>query len=121
VTDTGNVDDLSCEWPVDVLHYETRYFLGLTLNELIAIAIPTIGLLLVSPVLGVLAALLGLLMVKRFDALGERSLLAHLVARSLYARRDSGTVTLPLILPQGKEAEMIITTWDGEEVMSIGE
>ena len=114
-----SVDDLSYDWPPDVLHYETRYFLGLTINELLILALPALLLtILVGIPAGAVAALLGLLALKRFEAFGGRSLPLYLFARLRHARRRE-TVMLPLILPRG-EGELVITTWDDEEMMRIG-
>ena len=114
------VDDLSHEWPPDVLRYESRYFLGLTLNEMLMIAIPGVALLLAGGfILGVLGFAGAFLSVKKFEALGGRRFPVYVVARLLHARRNSA-LTLPLIMPTGGEAVMV-TTWDGEEVLRIGE
>ena len=114
-----SVDDLSYEWPPGILHYETRYLLGLTMNELLIVAIPALGLLLLAGIpAGVLSALTGLLLVKRFEALGGRSLPLYLIARLRHARRRDA-VRLPLILPPGA-GELVIATWEGEEMMRIG-
>ncbi len=114
-----SVDDLSYELPLDVLHYETRYFLGLTMNELLIVSVPAIGLMLLAGIpAGVLTALTGLLLAKRFEALGGRSLPVYLVARLRHIRRRD-TVVMPLILPSGG-GEVVFTTWEGEEIMRIG-
>ena len=114
------VDDLSHEWPPDVLRYESRYFLGLTLNEMLLIAIPGVGLLLTGGLaLGVLGFVGAFLSVKKFEALGGRRFPVYVAARLLHARRNR-VLTLPLIMPAGGEA-VIMTTWDGTEMLRIGE
>lgn len=115
-----SVDDLSYEWPPDVLHYETRYFLGLTMSELLIVSLPAV---LLTPFAGIAAgavcALAGLLLVKRFEAFGGRSLPLYLIAWLRHARQRETIIRLPLILPPG-EGGLIITTWEGKEVMRIG-
>lgn len=122
----SGADDLHYEWPTDVLHYETRYFLGLTLNELLIVSLPAIALLMTFRWLGaaglflaVVAAVAGLLLIKKFDALGGRSAAAYLVSRWIHARRGEKTVRMPLILPP-EEGFLVIQTWEGQEVMRIG-
>ena len=122
-----DLSDLVYEWPVDVLHYETRYFLGLTLNELLIISLPAIALLMAYRWLGaaalflaVLAAGTGLLLLKRFDTLGGRSAISYLVARAAHSRRPDRSVRLPLILPPEGGA-IVIETWEGEELLRIGD
>src|SRR5687768_4399109 len=117
----ASVDDLSHEWPPDVLRYDLRFVFGLTVNDLLVIAMPTILLIPLIGLLGGLAGLVaGFLAVRRFESLGERRVTEYLAARLVHTFRDAKEpVLLPLIMPAGLE-EIQITTWEGEELARIG-
>ena len=113
-----DVDDLEHPWPPDVLHYETRYIFGLTMNELLLVSLPAMAVTVAAgPLSGALAAVVGLLSLKRYEAFANRSVPAYLVARVLIARRRK-VIMLPLVLPAGGE-EMILSTWDDEELLEL--
>ncbi len=118
---TESVDDLRYDWPVDVLHYESRMFLGLSMQEGVGVA-AVAGLILMqtsSLPLGLGAAVIGYLLVKRFEGLGDRNLPAYLVDRLTYAAR-SHEVTLPVILPGGGQESVVITDLDGGLIAEVG-
>ncbi len=114
------VDDLQYDWPVDILHYESKYLLGLNLQDLMFVALPGIGPMLFNRLgLGVVGAVLGYLLVRKFEGLGDRNVLAYLLAR-LLAKTQDQTVTLPLILPSDQVETVIVTDLDGNELARIG-
>ncbi len=114
------VDDLQYDWPVDILHYESKYLLGLNLQDLMFVALPGIGPMLFNRLgLGVVGAVLGYLLVRKFEGLGDRNVLAYLLAR-LLAKTQDQTVTLPLILPSDQVETVIATDLDGNELARIG-
>jgi hypothetical protein len=98
--DIQSVDDLQYDWPPNVLRYEQRFLFGLTITDLLIIAGCMILPMMVHILLGLLGGLGGLLLVKRFDGLGDRRLPDYLLAR-LRHRFDRKLVTLPRILPPG--------------------
>jgi hypothetical protein len=119
------VDDLRYEWPENILTYETRFWMGLTLNDLLAAVLPFILAIAVLPpgifglILGAVAGLCGLLAVKKFDRFGGRGLVTYLIARAMHAYRQPA-VELPVILPRSAYEQVTIQTWGGEELVSMG-
>jgi hypothetical protein len=116
--DIQSVDDLQYDWPPNVLRYEQRFLFGLTVNDLLVVAGCMILPMLLHVVLGLLGGVVGLLLVKRFDGLGERRLPEYLLAR-LRHRFDRRPVTLPRILPVGK-GSYEITDLDGNVLARFG-
>ena len=113
-----SVDDLQYDWPPNVLRYEQRFLFGLTVTDLLVIAGCMIIPMMLHVVVGLLGGLVGLLLVKRFDGLGERRLPEYLLAR-LRHRCDRRPVTLPRILPAGK-GSFEITDLDGNVLARFG-
>lgn len=117
---TMRVDDLQYDWPVDVLHYESQLFLGLSFQDVLIVAMPAvIPLLLGKLTLGLIGAVIGYLLVRKFEGLGERNVLLYLFAR-LQTQAREHTVTLPLILPSEQIETVVITDLDGNEIARIG-
>ena len=116
--DTQSVDDLQYDWPLNVLRYEQRFLFGLTVTDLLVIAACMTLPMMVHILLGLLGGMVGLLLVKRFDGLGERRLPEYLLAR-LRHRFDRRPVTLPRILPAGK-GSFEITDLDGNVLARFG-
>jgi hypothetical protein len=113
-----SVDDLQYEWPPNVLRYEQRFLFGLTVTDLLVIAGSMILPMLIHVVLGMLGGLAGLLMVKRFEGLGDRRLPEYLLAR-LRHHFSHRPVTLPRLLPSGK-GSYEITDLAGNVLASFG-
>jgi hypothetical protein len=116
--DIQSVDDLQYDWPPNVLRYEQRFLFGLTVTDLLVIAGCMILPMMVHILLGLLGGLGGLLLVKRFDGLGDRRLPDYLLAR-LRHRFDLKLVTLPRILPAGT-GSFEITDLDGNLLARFG-
>ena len=116
--DIQSVDDLQYDWPPNVLRYEQRFLFGLTVTDLLVIAVCMILLMMVHILLGLLGGVVGLLLVKHFDGLGDRRLPEYLLAR-LRHRFDRRPVTLPRILPAGK-GSFEITDLDGNLLAHFG-
>jgi len=116
--DIQSVDDLQYDWPPNVLLYEQRFLFGLTVTDLLVVAGCMILPMMVHFLLGLLGGLVGLLLVKRIDGLGDRRLPEYLLAR-IYHRFNRKTVTLPRILPAGK-GSFEITDLDGNVVAQFG-
>lgn len=122
-----SVDELTYEWPRNILRYETKFWGGLTITNLFAMAIPFMTLTfafskgehqVMGMVLGLVAALIGLLMTKRFETLGGLILPVYLY-RLTSVRQKKPRVEMPLIMPLGTE-QFIIETWEGETLMELG-
>lgn len=117
---TPRIDDLQYDWPVDILRYESKYLLGLKLQDLLLVAIPgMIPMLFNKLALGVVGTVVGYLLVRKFEGLGDRNALAYGFAR-LQALAQEQTVTLPLILPAAQVETVIITDLDGNELARLG-
>lgn len=121
-SDPMQVDDLQYDWPVNILTYESRMFLGLSLQELLIVALPAVMILMVmgNLILGGIAALLSFLLVRKFEGLGDRNLIFYALARVQHNAQKENRVALPMILPGGQQDAFVITDLDGEEVMRIG-
>jgi hypothetical protein len=116
--DAQSVDDLQYDWPPNVLRYEQRFLFGLTVTDLLVVAGCMILPMMTHFLLGLLGALVGLLLVKRFDGLGDRRLPEYLLAR-IYHHFNRQTISLPRILPAGKGG-FEITDLDGNVVAQFG-
>ena len=123
MSDPIKVDDLQYDWPVNILTYESRVFMGLSLQELLLISLPAVLILILlgSPILGGLAAVISFLLVRKFESLGDRNIIFYLLARIRHNAQKEHVITLPVILPSGEQSAFVITDLDGQEVMSFGE
>jgi hypothetical protein len=116
--DLQSVDDIQYDWPPNVLRYEQRFLFGLTVTDLLVVAGCMILPMMVHVLLGLIGGLAGLLMVKRFDGLGDRRLPEYLLAR-LRHRFNRHPITLPHILPAGT-GSFDITDLDGNLLARFG-
>jgi hypothetical protein len=115
---TQGIDDLQYEWPPNVLRYEQHFLFGLTVTDLLVIAVFMILPMMIHVVLGVLGGLMGLLLVKRFDGLGDRRVPEYLLTRIRHHTNRSA-ITLARILPAGK-GSYAITDLEGNMLARIG-
>ena len=116
--DNKAIDNLQYDWPPNVLRYEQRFLFGLTVTDLLVMAGCMILPMMVHFLLGLLGGLAGLLLVKRFDGLGDRRLPWYLLAR-LKHRFNRRPITLPHILPAGT-GSFDITDLDGNLLARFG-
>lgn len=116
------VDDLQYDWPKNILTYESRSFMGMSLQELMMVALPAVIVIAFAQnlILGLMVGVVSFLLVRKFEGLGDRNLIAYLLARLQHMAKQEHQVNLPLILPGGQQEEFVITDLDGEEVMRIG-
>ena len=116
------VDDLQYDWPKNILNYESRTFLGMSLQELIIVTLPAVMVIafMGNIILGLIIGVISFLLVRKFEGLGDRNLIAYLLARVQHMVQQEHQVNLPLILPGGQQEEFVITDLEGEEVMRIG-
>jgi hypothetical protein len=101
-----------------VLRYEQRFLFGLTVTDLLVVAGCMILPMMVHVLLGLIGGLAGLLLVKRFDGLGDRRLPEYMLAR-LRHRFNRHPITLPHILPAGT-GSFDITDLDGNLLARFG-
>lgn len=124
--DELTVDDLKYEWPENILTYETRFWMGLTLTDMLGAVLPFVMVTALVPsgvmslVLGVVAGLVGLLSVKKFDKFGGRGLMVYLGVRLIHLYQKPG-VDLPMILPRSGYEAVNVQTWGGDTLMSMGD
>ena len=116
--DLQSVDDIQYDWPPNVLRYEQRFLFGLTVTDLLVVAGCMILPMMVHVLLGLIGGLAGLLLVKRFDGLGDRRLPEYLLVR-LRHRFNRHPITLPHILPAGT-GSFDITDLDGNLLARFG-
>ncbi len=123
-----SVDDLRYAMPQNVLSYETKFWGGLTLFDMIAIAIPFIAISAVTRgsmkigglILAALGSLVGFLVVRKWEGLGHRSLISYLVARVVHSIQQP-VVEMPLIIPRSVGQERVtLRTWSGDTLLTIG-
>ncbi|MEA2007910.1 MAG: hypothetical protein U9O54_02225 [Chloroflexota bacterium] len=115
---SDGIDELHYQIPPDVLHYEPRFFFGLSATDLLIAAMPSILLIATVGLLpGVLAGVLSLSLLKRFESFGNRSMPVYFFQRWQYnvGQRD---VVLPLIIPPETQT-LQFESWDGDEVYRI--
>ena len=111
-------DELNYQVPPDILHYETKYFMGFGMNEVMAgLIVGMIFMTANSPLLGLLAGGLTLIAMRRFDGLGSRSVVTYLVAWAWYRWRPQ-SLLMPRTLPPGA-ARLEISSWAGEPMFVI--
>jgi hypothetical protein len=116
------VDDLQYDWPKNILTYESRSFMGMSFQELLIVTLPAVVVIafLQNLILGLLVGVVSFLLVRKFEGLGDRNLIAYLLARVQHLAQKEHQVNLPLILPGGQQEDFVITDLDGEEVMRVG-
>ena len=109
---------LQYEIPPDVLHYEPRYWFGLSANDLLFAAFPAMVVAyVVHPLVGVLLGGATALSLRRLDALGGRSLPVYLWQRMRHLRRPR-PVEMPLVLPP-ERLTVRIEDWQGRLVALV--
>ncbi len=125
---SNDVDELTYEWPSNILKYETKFWAGLTITHMLAMALPFLLITLIfnqtghpaiGAVLGVVGALAGLLVTRPFEKFGGMSLPVYLTRRFVDARQRP-IIEMPMIMPSTGDEQIIIETWDGEAVMELG-
>ncbi len=100
--------------PHDVFHYEPKYFAGLTVSDMLMAAAPAMLVLTLfhSIVGAAVIAIIALALLKRFDGLGNRSLLLYLYG-AFTENRQKRQIIMPRVLP-AEGGSLVVTTWDGE-------
>lgn len=123
-----SVDDLTYEWPQNILKYETRFWGGLTMVNMMAMAMPFMGAMMLldqmgKPVLGLVAgafaAATGLMVTKPFEGMGGVSLPVY-IWRRVIGGRQNPIIEMPLIMPMEAREQFIVETWDGDVIMEVG-
>lgn len=114
------IDDLTYEWPPNVGSYEAKLFAGLTWIDAIVMTLGfliPIGALQMPLPAGLLGAILGFLVVKKFERFGGISLPFYLFYR-LQAARSNELIELPLIT-SGIHGVVEIEDYEGVTVAVI--
>jgi len=110
--------DLSYRLPPDVLHYETKYFFGLNLTDMLIAVMPALAALNVGgPIWGAIVVALMLAGLKRWDGLGDRSVVVFL-AFVIWYRYKPGEVQAPRVLPL-HPSRVEVHSWDGNRLYVI--
>lgn len=106
--------------PPDVLHYEVRLIFGLSAKDIMVAGLAVvIGIQRLGVVGGLALGLVTLLAMKRYERLGNRSLLVYL-ALYLWHLWRPGRALLPRVLPGSGEAPLRVHDWDGREMYEVG-
>ena len=110
--------DLSYRLPPDVLHYEPKYFFGLSLQDLMFAVLPALlAMQFGGPVWGLIAGIGMLLGLRRWDNLGNYSGIVYL-ALLLWYRYRPAEVVAPRVLPV-KASRIEVHSWDGKKLFAI--
>ncbi len=123
MSDEGTVEALRYDWPQNVLEYETRFWGGLTLADMMGAALPAIlAITMVDGLGGIVlagvAGIAGFLVVKKWDGLGNRSFPLYLAARAankLQGRR----IEMPVIIAGYGASQFTVRSWDGTEIAKV--
>ncbi len=122
----NNVDNLSYQWPANVLEYETRFWGGFTITNMLAAAGPFMAGIMIgqnygSPIVGLICGIIGgaigLLISKPFAGLTGLSLPVYLYRR-LLARWKKPAIEMPFIMPGGDDS-LAFEDWDGAGMIRI--
>ncbi len=122
----NNVDDLSYQWPANVLEYDVKFWGGLTVTNMLAAAGPfmagmmvgqSMGNSMIGIILGALGGTVGFLITRPFEGLTNLALPVY-IYRRLLARWQRPNIEMPLIMPGGDE-QLIFADWDGEDLIEI--
>ncbi len=104
--------------PPDVLHFEPRYWFGLSAQDLVIAAFPALLLMnTLGVVPGVLAGGIAILLLRRLDSLGGRSIPVFVLQRLWYLRLPR-VVEMPMVLP-AEHVSLAIQDWSGQDVAVI--
>ena len=112
------MDELNYPVPPDILHYESKYMLGFGINDLMAALFVTMPVMLsVGPITGLIAGGMALIAMRRYDGLGNRSLVTYFAAMLWYRLRPQ-TISMPRTLPPGA-ARLEVHSWEGAPMFVI--
>jgi len=112
------MEELNYPIPPDILHYESKYMLGFGINDLMFAMLAAMPLMLsVGPIVGLLAGGITLIAMRRYDGLGNRSLITYFAAMLWYRLRPL-SVVMPRTLPPGA-ARLEVHSWEGAPMFVI--
>ena len=113
-----SADELNYHIPPDILHYESKYLLGFSINDLLIAMVVAMPLMMIfNPVLGLLGGAITLVFLRRFDGLGNRSAVTYLAAMAWYRLRPE-EVQAPRTLPPSA-ARLEVLSWEGEHRFTL--
>lgn len=111
-------DDLTYTLPPDIIHYEVKYFLGFSLNELLIAATAAISvMMLLSAIVGLVVGAIMLVLLRRYEGLGNRTLVVYVLAivwRRLRTVRVEAPRTFPL-----RQGWIEFRSWEGEPLYVV--
>lgn len=111
-------EDLTYTLPPDIIHYEVKYFLGFSINELLVAATAGIMvMMLVSAIVGLMVGAVMLVLLRRYEAFGNRTIPAYLLAL-LWRRVRVVRVEAPRTFPS-IQGRLEILSWDDEPLYSL--
>ena len=112
------MDELNYHIPPDILHYESKYLMGFSINDLLIAMMVAMPLMMVaSPIVGLLGGAGALVFLRRFDGLGNRSVIMYLGAMIWYRFRPED-VQAPRTLP-ASAARVEVLSWAGEHRFTL--
>jgi len=114
----SETEDLTYTLPPDIIHYEVKYFLGFSINELLVAATAGITvMMLLSATVGLIVGAVLLVLLRRYEAFGNRTLPAYMLAL-LWRRVRILRVEAPRTFPSS-QGRLEILTWDDEPLYSL--
>jgi len=112
------LDELNYHIPPDILHYESKYLLGFSINDLLIAMMVAMPLMMAAnPIIGLLGGGTSLVFMRRFDGLGNRSVIMYLAAMAWYRFRPEDVRT-PRTLPPST-ARLEVLSWEGQHRFTL--
>ena len=112
------MDELNYHIPPDILHYESKYLMGFSINDLLIAMMVTMPLMMIaSPIVGLIGGVVTLVFLRRFDGLGNRSVVTYLGAWIWYRFRPED-VQAPRTLPPST-ARVEVLSWEGKHRFTL--
>lgn len=114
----NNSNELTYHLPPDILHYEPKYYFGLSLQEMMAAVLPSMGVMFIfGPVLGAITAIGMILGLRRWENFGNRSVLVYLGLFVWYRYRP-GEISIPRVLPL-HPSRVEVANWEGQTLFVL--
>jgi len=112
------LEELNYHIPPDILHYESKYLMGFSINDLLIAMMVAMPLMLIAnPLIGLIGGVATLVFLRRFDSLGNRSVITYLGAMIWYRFRPDD-VQAPRTLPPSA-ARVEVLSWEGEHRFTL--
>ncbi|MHC1730440.1 MAG: hypothetical protein AB9888_00180 [Bacteroidales bacterium] len=118
--DNLKIDDLVYDFPPNIMGYTQKSFFGLSINQLIILALPALFLSFIHIALGVIGAIVGVLLMRKFDAIGARTVPEFVFARIKHIQIQKQEIVIPKFFPGVGANQVKLLDADGNEVVSLG-